>query len=467
MARPSITPTNYERPFDLGELFFSTTDPKGIILSGNRVFARVSAYEEDELLGLPHNMIRHPDMPRVVFKMFWEYLEAGRPIAAYVKNMAKDGGYYWVLATATPVGNRYLSVRMKPSADLLPTVEALYASLVKTERAIESRGGTPRDAMEASGAQLAKSLVQLGFQDYDAFMHHALPTEIASRREQLSVRQATTRTPATPGPARTLPGANSDVAEAAAGLNAFLDRQFAGLASYVRLSEAFAEKSDFILDLADEVRLFALNAQVGAARLQEVGAALGVIAGTMHDRSDETTASIRAMSEDIRASSAILSDLSFEISMATIQSEVAVQFIEELREEAHSDSVAVNIATLSGCLRQGVGPLLASLADLDVRLDSVARHSDTLSSVLQQLEVLQMSGRIETARLSDDSVFRGLFEEISTQVARARAELASFDIVQVVRRERRQMPPPDALARYLDQIDAWQASSAVPSLAAA
>ncbi|MCA9851113.1 MAG: PAS domain-containing protein, partial [Dehalococcoidia bacterium] len=185
MARPSITPTNYERPFDLGELFFSTTDPKGIILSGNRVFARVSAYEEDELLGQPHNMIRHPDMPRVVFKMFWEYLEAGRPIAAYVKNMAKDGGYYWVLATATPVGNRYLSVRMKPSADLLPTVEALYASLVKTERAIESRGGTPRDAMEASGAQLAKSLVQLGFQDYDAFMHHALPTEIASRREQL------------------------------------------------------------------------------------------------------------------------------------------------------------------------------------------------------------------------------------------------------------------------------------------
>ena len=73
-----------EREFGIEELFFSTTDPKGIIRSGNRVFARVAAYEEGEMLGRPHSLIRHPDVPRCVFKLLWDTLEDGRAIAAYV-----------------------------------------------------------------------------------------------------------------------------------------------------------------------------------------------------------------------------------------------------------------------------------------------------------------------------------------------------------------------------------------------
>ena len=136
MAGPRPTPTHVERPFDVAELFFSTTNRKGIIQSGNDVFARVSGYTEAELLGQPHNVIRHPDMPRAVFRLLWDYLEAERPIAAYVKNMAKDGRYYWVLATAVPVTGGYLSVRLKPTSDLLPAVEALYAELLAAERAV-------------------------------------------------------------------------------------------------------------------------------------------------------------------------------------------------------------------------------------------------------------------------------------------------------------------------------------------
>ena len=77
---PTLTAT--EQPFDVGELFFSATDRKGIITSGNRVFVRVSGYERDELVGRAHNVVRHPDMPRAVFQILWDYLEAGRPIAA-------------------------------------------------------------------------------------------------------------------------------------------------------------------------------------------------------------------------------------------------------------------------------------------------------------------------------------------------------------------------------------------------
>jgi PAS domain S-box-containing protein len=84
-----------EREFGIEELFFSTTDVKGHISAGNEVFTRISGYTEDELLGRAHNVIRHPDMPRGVFQLLWDTIQAGRPIAAYVKNRAKDGELYF------------------------------------------------------------------------------------------------------------------------------------------------------------------------------------------------------------------------------------------------------------------------------------------------------------------------------------------------------------------------------------
>ena len=77
MARPTFAPTGRERQFDHHELFFSTTDPKGVILSGNDVFVRVSGYSREALVGTAHNIIRHPDIPQAVFKLLWDYLDAG------------------------------------------------------------------------------------------------------------------------------------------------------------------------------------------------------------------------------------------------------------------------------------------------------------------------------------------------------------------------------------------------------
>ena len=111
-------PTDQISPFAIDELFFSRTDQKGIIRSGNDVFVRVSRWDEADLVGAPHNVIRHPDMPRAVFRLLWDTLGAGQPIAAYVKNMARDGAYYWVMAAVVPWGDGYLSVRMKPTGPL-------------------------------------------------------------------------------------------------------------------------------------------------------------------------------------------------------------------------------------------------------------------------------------------------------------------------------------------------------------
>ena len=85
MRTPSVSPVDLPCDFLIDEMFFSTTDKKGIIRSGNAVFARVSGYPMAELVGQPHNIIRHPDMPRVVFRLLWDFLGRNLPVVALVK----------------------------------------------------------------------------------------------------------------------------------------------------------------------------------------------------------------------------------------------------------------------------------------------------------------------------------------------------------------------------------------------
>ena len=100
--REEPRPTKGEAPFGLGEVFFSRTDQRGVIKTGNYVFKRVSNYEWEELIGAPHKIIRHPDMPKAVFWLLWDAIAKGKPVGAYVKNRAKDGLHYWVYACVVP-----------------------------------------------------------------------------------------------------------------------------------------------------------------------------------------------------------------------------------------------------------------------------------------------------------------------------------------------------------------------------
>ena len=167
-----------EVPFQFGELFFSRTDEKGRILSGNTVFRRISQYSWDELKNKPHNIIRHPDMPRAVFWLLWDTIRRGRPIGAYVKNRAKDGRHYWVFAIVTPIEGGYLSVRIKPSSPFFQVAEQEYRALLPVE---EGRQLKPAESAKI----LLGRIAELGFRDYTAFMAAALAQEISARDRQL------------------------------------------------------------------------------------------------------------------------------------------------------------------------------------------------------------------------------------------------------------------------------------------
>ena len=140
MRKPNAQPTGRAARFDADEIIVSKTDLKGQITYANEVFQRVSGYSERELLGAPHNIIRHPDMPASVFKLLWERLGEGREVFAYVLNLARNGDHYWVFAHVTPSFDRsgrcvgYHSNRRVPYPDALPRVKELYALLLAEER---------------------------------------------------------------------------------------------------------------------------------------------------------------------------------------------------------------------------------------------------------------------------------------------------------------------------------------------
>ena len=162
-----ITPTAIERVMREDDFIVSMTDPKGRITYGNRVFIEFSGYSEQELLGTQHNIIRHPDMPRAVFKLLWDKISNKEECFAYVKNMSKDGGFYWVFTNVTPTfdpaGNitGYFSVRRKPKLSGIEAVTPLYAAMLEAEQ----KAG-PANAVEASGKLLADVLKQKGL-SYD------------------------------------------------------------------------------------------------------------------------------------------------------------------------------------------------------------------------------------------------------------------------------------------------------------
>jgi len=132
--RINLPVTQHEYPFPPDQTLVSVTDLKGRITYCNQAFIDVSGYTREELLGQPHNLIRHPDVPAEAFRDLWETIQAGRPWSGLVKNRRKNGDHYWVLANATPMrdGERitgYLSVRAKPAREAVEAAEALYAQM--------------------------------------------------------------------------------------------------------------------------------------------------------------------------------------------------------------------------------------------------------------------------------------------------------------------------------------------------
>lgn len=252
-----------ESHFGVEETFFSRTDPRGIIRAYNDVFLRISGFDATELRNAPHRIIRHPDMPRGVFQLMWDGIQSGYPVAAYVKNRAKDGRYYWVFALVTPRPGGYLSVRMKPTSAMFQTIVSEYAALALAER---TQGLTPPQ----SAALLLERLGQLGFARFGAFQSRAMASELMACDD-----------------ARHMP-------------------PDASMAAMLRLADHAAgirtQKGRVMADL-QRLQLVPVNMRIISARIERSGGPLGAIADNYRDLAGTVMRELNRLLNDADTSS--------------------------------------------------------------------------------------------------------------------------------------------------------------------
>jgi aerotaxis receptor len=355
-------PVTGEAPFALHEIFFSRTDERGVILSGNDVFQRVAAYDWERLLGAPHRLIRHPDMPKAVFWLLWDTIKQGKPIGAYVKNKAADGLHYWVFAIVTPVEGGYLSVRIKPSSPLFGVVEKEYAALLKLET---ERKLAPAD----SAALLLARLKELGFADYDAFLAHVIAAEMEARDRGLGRRP------------------DSRFA-AVADIAAKLDRMQAELAGLFANFEA--------------IRGIPSNMRIVASRLEPAGGPISAISENYKVMSNDITGHLRAFSGGTNSRYADMTRLVREglvlLAIARVQAEV-IAHCSEASDDCVRPDRASEMALLHRQEETYRDQTLHGMRRIAEDATRLARTCTDLRRLVVGLDSVRVMCRVESGRL--------------------------------------------------------------------
>ncbi|MBX7136908.1 MAG: PAS domain-containing protein [Oligoflexia bacterium] len=404
--KKDISVTDVEIGFDVADLFFSTTDRKGIITSCNDVFTRVAEYHPSEALGKPHNLVRHPDMPRCVFALLWDYLLSGRSIGAYVKNRSKSGKYYWVFALASPIDGGFLSIRLKPTSPVLDIVKGLYGQLLSRE---ESFGQDWRAGMEAAKGDLLKALNGLGFSSYDEFMAEALRAELASRYVQLAQRGDK---------------ANSPLQEAFGDLQGLQD-----------LKSNLRNKNQFFLSFGTSLSRSSLNLGIKAAHLADQGRALGVICSEISSISGQVRIEAAKAAKENDRLTRELEASCFDISLAALLFEMLTYFSRERERLKLSEAEQLerlgNTFTnlqllLESCLTARVEKACASKGQLSTVLGSFESSVEALTKILLSVQFSFVTGRSLSATIPGSESFAALLSDIIGTADQARKEIEAI-----------------------------------------
>ncbi|KIC33182.1 PAS domain-containing protein [Leisingera sp. ANG-S5] len=362
--RVETRPTSGEAPFGLNEVFFSRTDSRGVIRAGNYVFRRVGAYPWEELIGAPHKVIRHPDMPKGVFSLFWDTIQRGESIGAYVKNKAKDGLYYWVFAVVVPCGDGYLSARIKPSSKLFDEVRGLYAKMLKREK---DEGVKP----EESAQYLLDWLKSQGFEDYHQFAAHALSQELIARDKGLGNQQ------------------NARIQE---------------LTGMLEDAEKLAEETDGLIADFDAMHTIPHNLRVLASRIEPSGGPVTVLSqnyGAMsRQMSDWFGAHVMGENSNFAKIKSSVNDSLFVEGMARVLIECDNQLQQERRDLGDADMESER-KILGDLVKQQVKRSEEGMKEVDEEAARITGACQIMHRHFLGLSSTRVLLKIESARLTD------------------------------------------------------------------
>lgn len=414
-------PEGASHEVDVNDIFFSVTDAKGVMTHVNDVFIRYAQYNADEMIGKPHNLIRHDEMPGGAFKLMWDTIEDGRPFAAYVRNRAKSGSAYDVLATVTPLPNGgYLSVRTCPMTDRFEAAGQLYqeANLVEHEA---KANGVGRRERAVIGAEKMGELLP----DYDAFIRDALPAEVQALEDA----------------GFTLPEGTGSIYEAARELYSQLDQFMVTQTAIKNAAEELRKASATLVEenaVTNNVKAEMENVVTEGASRTLLLAPLQVWA-TMRGIIDENAASLAEVAEDLYAKTA---NARMAIALARLHTAQTAQFS---TEQGAQDSMR----------------LLVDALEVDVREmdDAVFLHSSFRRRVELKVKSISELTKIPLEmirRWSQNTNDSSMGEEVAPLVAQVNhaMEAADASIAQLQRSAEKlaQAPSTDEVRAALDRL---------------
>lgn len=403
-----------EAQFDLSELFFSITETDSTILSGNETFVRISGYSKEELVGQHHNIVRHPDMPSVVFKTFWDFLNTGKSVAAYVKNRTKEGGYYWVFAVVFPLRDSYISIRIKPNSQLFSSVKLLYAQLLESQESLN---------MQESQQLLVEMLKSFGYRDYVHFMNEALVGELLKRKKLFLESEATDEYLCSKSELEL------KIERLYCSSKKVLDQYakwFEKIEGFGKIKSLFEEKSLVLSSLARDIVFLSLNASVASYRVDVYGDTFSVLASDIRVNAKENDiliAQIYALSQSLSES---LNEIIFLVSSISLQMEMITYFIKELFDKKNK-VLTKNLSFLFELVHIYNKKLSELVLVIEKTIQKSIFHLSTLEGQIMYLGYIQIYGIIESSRCNDESSgFTEIFLQLKSLMANTEEEVSGM-----------------------------------------
>ena len=394
-----------EREFSIDELFFSTTDKSGKLTSWNQVFSRVSGYSDLDLSGKPHSLVKHPDMPRGVFRLFWDMIQNNEQVGAYVKNLAVDGRYYWVYALAVPIDDGFLSVRLKPTSELFTIVKDVYKQISEEEQRLISDGISKAEVAIRSKEILLGKIKSLGFDSYKSFMSKTLLSEILSREQIIRTHKKVVGDDANAS-------VNSKLTQEIASLSGVVNSLLIELSNSVNLSNVITGSFSGTFHHATKIKYNAINATIEASKLGSLGDTLFVLADYLERICAKILSGLFIAQSSTDVSLKTIDEILFTISAAKLQTECLLEFL--IENVAQNSCMTVNREKLLlSCFVSRIQKVCSEYVGIE---HSFGRIFDTLEEIRMlflSLKVAHVSAKAESSRIDNADRFGAIFDDVN------------------------------------------------------
>ncbi|GGB99368.1 chemotaxis protein [Marinobacterium zhoushanense] len=414
--------TAQERRFEPEQKLISTTDAKGVIVHCNQAFIEVSGFSREELIGKPHNLVRHPDMPPQAFSIMWEHLKAGKPWMGLVKNRCKNGDYYWVNAYVTPITERgkivgYESVRVCPQRADVERAQRVYDRLNRGKAALSFRLPMPHWLI-LGAALLAAMILALNTLYLPALVLMALGAVAALGLQQLSITRALAGTLALVAKSFRHPVAVATYTDNQGGIG---ELQVAILSELAHLETALTRIEDAAKSVAQEARSAQALSQSSYEAL-----------GRQQDDTEQVAAAVHQMT-------ATINEVSGHVQETAHQAESANQVARSGNDFALTARASIDQ------LRRTVDDIAQAIGDLVQQTHLIANAAGIIEQIAEQTNLLALNAAIEAARAGEHGRGFAVVADEVRQLAQ-RTQNSTSEIHQILSTLRRSVDSSVAVA---------------------